>query len=187
MAIQEVNRQRQHQEGRPFNDEVMAQELDDRNTDDGKANDTPEAEVKSTGHGFRVKFFHDLALPRHIGRLNCRYIGAKHAVGNPNQRIDYLHGKGINPCFIQTQKAAAHEDRRLSRQICRNCNQTVAPGIGPHHRQDMALGILLLMAVLSEQFIEFMGFDQIALAQETQYKTARKICHAKAQKAKAAD
>lgn len=102
MAIQEVNRQRQHQEGRPFNDEVMAQELDDRNTDDGKANDTPEAEVKSTGHGFRVKFFHDLALSRYIGRLNRRYIGAKHAVGNPDQRIDDLHGKGINPRFIQT-------------------------------------------------------------------------------------
>lgn len=102
MAIQEVNRQRQHQEGRPFNDEVMAQELDDRNTDDGKANDTPEAEVKGTSHGFRVKFFHDLALPRHISRLNCRYISTKHAIGNPDQRIDDLHGKGINPRFIET-------------------------------------------------------------------------------------
>lgn len=120
MAIQEINRQCQHQKGRSFNDEVMAQELDDRNADDGKANDAPEAEMKGTGHGFCIKFFHDFTLPRHIGRLNCRYIGAKHAIGNPNQRIDDLHGKGINPCFIQTQKAAAHEDRRLSCQISRN-------------------------------------------------------------------
>lgn len=99
MAIQEINRQCQHQKGRPFDDEVMAQELNNRDPDDGKANDAPEAEVKGTSHGFRVKFFHDLALPRHISRLNCRYIGAKHAIGNPNQCIDDLHGKGINPRF----------------------------------------------------------------------------------------
>ena len=54
MAVQEVNRQCQHQEGRSFNDEVMAQELYDGDTNRCKNNDAPEAEVKGTGHGFRV-------------------------------------------------------------------------------------------------------------------------------------
>ena len=46
MAIQEINRQCQHKKSRSFNDEVMAQELDDRNTDNGKVDDTPKAELK---------------------------------------------------------------------------------------------------------------------------------------------
>lgn len=54
MAIQEINRQCQHQKGRSFNDEVMAQELYDGNTYRRKNDDTPEAEVKGTCHGFRV-------------------------------------------------------------------------------------------------------------------------------------
>jgi hypothetical protein len=44
MAIQEVNRQRQHQEGRSFNDEVMAQELYDGNTNRCKGDFTSETE-----------------------------------------------------------------------------------------------------------------------------------------------
>ena len=54
MAIQEINRQCQHQEGRSFNDEVMAQELYDGNTNRCKNDDAPETEVKGTGHGLRV-------------------------------------------------------------------------------------------------------------------------------------
>ena len=54
MAVQEINRQRQQQEGRSFNDEVMAQELYDGDTNRCKNDDAPETEVKSTGHGLRV-------------------------------------------------------------------------------------------------------------------------------------
>lgn len=54
MTIQEINRQRQHQEGRSFNDEVMAQELYDGNTNRCKNDDAPETEMKSTGHGLGV-------------------------------------------------------------------------------------------------------------------------------------
>lgn len=44
MAIQEINRQRQQQEGRSFNDEVMAQELYDGNTNRCKGDFTSETE-----------------------------------------------------------------------------------------------------------------------------------------------
>lgn len=54
MAIQEINRQCQHQEGRSFNDEVMAQELYDGNTNRCKNDDAPETEMKSTGHGLGI-------------------------------------------------------------------------------------------------------------------------------------
>ena len=44
MAIQEVNRQRQHEKSRSFNDEVMAQELYDGNTYRCKGDFTSETE-----------------------------------------------------------------------------------------------------------------------------------------------
>lgn len=44
MAIQEVNRQRQHQESRSFNDEVMTKELYDGNTNRCKGDFTSETE-----------------------------------------------------------------------------------------------------------------------------------------------
>ena len=47
MAIQEVNRQCQHQEGRSFNDEVMAQELYNGNTNRYKGDYTSETEKNS--------------------------------------------------------------------------------------------------------------------------------------------
>ena len=47
MTVQEVNRQCQHQESRSFNDEVMAQELYDGNTNRCKGDFTSETEKNS--------------------------------------------------------------------------------------------------------------------------------------------
>lgn len=117
--------------------------------------------------------------------MDGRDIRSEHATRYADNRIDDLHREGVNARLIEREKVTAEQDGCLPRQIERHRHQTIAPGIGPHHRQYVLLGVHGLMAIFLQQFIKTMYAQQIVLTERTHDKTTGKISDAKAQDAEA--
>ena len=117
--------------------------------------------------------------------MDGRDIRSEHATRYADNRIDDLHREGVNARLIEREKVTAEQDGCLPRQIERHRHQTIAPGIGPHHRQYVPLRVHGLMAIFLQQFIKTMYAQQIVLTERTHDKTTGKISDAKAQDAEA--
>ena len=117
--------------------------------------------------------------------MDGRDIRSEHATRYADNRIDDLHREGVNARLIEREKVTAEKDGCLPRQIERHRHQTIAPGIGPHHRQYVPLRVHGLMAIFLQQFVKMVHTQQIVLAERTHDKAAGKISDAKAQDAEA--
>ena len=177
MACHEIEEASHNNEHRSLNREIMTQPFHNGNAN-GREDGYPyDAQKKAAGHRLRIEGPHQVAIARHIS--------TEHAIRNANDRVDDLHREGVDACLIKREKITAEQDSCLPRQVECHRHQTIAPGIGPHHRQDVPLGILLLMAIVLQQVIKMMHTQQIMLAERAHGKTAGKIGDAKAQDAEA--
>ena len=113
------------------------------------------------------------------------HISAEHAIGYADNRIDDLHREGVDTRLVECEEVTAEQDGCLPRQIKCHRHQTIAPSIGPHHRQYVFLRVHCLMTVFLQKFVKTMHTQQIVLAERTHDKAAGKISDAKAQDAEA--